>query len=128
MAQTEIRTQNMDSLPQIIHQISDLLTEYESKTVQIEEEFNELAERWYRETLHSSGYLEKILHPAYQRIIGLGKDAIPLILRELQDEPAEWFWALRALTGEDAATEEIKGRRDKMAKAWINWGTQRGYI
>lgn len=128
MAQSEIRTQNAGSLPQIIHQISDLLTEYESKTARIEEEFNELAELWYRETLVSSGYLEKILHPAYQRIIGLGKDAIPLIMRELKDEPGEWFWALRALTGEDPTTAEMKGNRDETAKAWLKWGTERGYI
>jgi hypothetical protein len=90
--------------------------------------FDELAEKWYLETLHSSGYLDKVLHPAYQRIIGLGKDVIPFILRELQDEPSEWFWALRALTGEDPTTEDMAGNREKLAKAWLNWGKENGYI
>jgi AcrR family transcriptional regulator len=92
------------------------------------EHFLELAEKWYLETLHSSGYLDKVLHPAYQRIIGMGKDVIPFILRELQDEPSEWFWALRALTGEDPTTEEMAGNREKLAEAWLNWGKENGYI
>lgn len=115
-------------LSQVIHQIGDLLEKYESETSHIETQFNQLAETWYRETLHSSAYLDKILHPAYQRIIGLGKDVIPLILRELQDAPAEWFWALRALTGEDVATPEMAGKRDEIAKAWIKWGEENEYI
>jgi hypothetical protein len=93
----------------------------------VERYFAFLAEKWYLETLHSSGYLDKVLHPAYQRIIGLGKDVIPFILRELQDEPSEWFWALRALTGEDPTTEKTAGNREKLAEAWLNWGKKNGY-
>lgn len=92
----------------------------------VEKQFNLLAEKWYLDTLHSSAYLDKILHPAYQRIIGLGKDVIPFILRELQDEPSEWFWALRALTGEDPTTKKMAGKRSEMAKAWLNWGKENG--
>jgi len=40
-------------------------------------------------------------HHAYQRIIGMGDQAIPLLLRELQREVDLWFWALEAITGED---------------------------
>jgi hypothetical protein len=94
----------------------------------VEKYFAFLTEKWYLETIHSSGYLDKVLHPAYQRIIGLGKAVIPFILRELQDEPSEWFWALRALTGEDPTTEEMAGNREKLAKAWLNWGKENGYI
>lgn len=127
MAQTNIETQR-GSLPQVIHQIGDLLNKYESNASQIETEFTTLAETWYRETLHSSQYLDKILHPAYQRIIGLGKDVIPFVLRELQEQPFEWFWALRALTGEDPTTPEQTGKRDEMARAWLNWGKENSYI
>lgn len=116
------------SLTQIIHRIGDLFNRYENESSQTEAEFNALAEQWYRETLHCSGYLEVVLHPAYQRIIGLGKDAIPFILRELQDEPLEWFWALRALTGEDPTTPEMAGKRDEMAKAWLVWGKENRFI
>jgi hypothetical protein len=98
------------------------------RQIRLEENFAKLAETWYLETLHSSGYLDKILHTAYQQIIGLGKDVIPFILRELQDEPSEWFWALRALTGEDPTTEDMAGKRDELAEAWLNWGKENGYI
>ena len=94
----------------------------------VEKQFNLLAEKWYLETLHSSGYLDKVLHPAYQRIIGLGKSVIPFILNELKDQPVEWFWALRALTGEDPTTATMQGKKDEIAKAWLNWGKKNGYI
>lgn len=94
----------------------------------VERQFSLLAEQWYLDTIHSSAYLEQVLHPAYQRIIGLGKSVIPLILRELQDQPNEWFWALRALTGEDPTTPEMSGKRKEIAKAWLNWGKENGYI
>ncbi len=116
------------SFTQINKIFSYLREGYKRESSQIEGEFNILAEQWYRETLHSSGYVEVILHPAYQRIIGLGKDVVPFILRELQDEPLEWFWALRALTGEDPTTAEMTGKRDEMAKAWLDWGKEQGFI
>lgn len=117
-----------NSLTQVVHQIENLLTKYEFESARIEKEFNELAEQWYLETLHSSGYLDKVLHPAYQRIIGLGKDVIPFILGELQDASGEWFWALRALTGEDPTNLDQSGKKDEMAQAWLNWGKENGYI
>ena len=116
------------SLAQVVHKIENLLTQYESETALIEKEFSILANQWYLETLYSSAYLDKVLHPAYQRIIGLGKDVIPFILRELQDAPTEWFWALRALTGEDPATSAHSGKKDEAAQAWLNWGKENGYI
>lgn len=113
---------NVSTLPQI-----SLMPKRQTKK-NVEKYFAFLAEKWYLETLHSSGYLDKVLHPAYQRIIGLGKDVIPFILRELQDEPSEWFWALRALTGEDPTTEDMAGKRENLAEAWLNWGKENGYI
>ncbi len=68
------------------------------------------------------------LVPSYQRIIGLGPNAIPLILRELHDEPDHWFWALAALTGENPTGQEAAGNVDGMREAWLQWGRQRGYL
>lgn len=111
-----------------IRQNSDASAAGRQTKKSVEKQFNVLAEQWYLETLHSSGYLDKILHPSYQRIIGLGKTVIPFILNELKDHPGEWFWALRALTGEDPTTAAMAGKKDKIAKAWLNWGKQNGYI
>ena len=71
--------------------------------------FRELAETWRRETSFLSFGQQRALHPAYQRIIGMGPPALPLIFRELERRPSHWFWALRAITGEDPVRPEGAG-------------------
>ena len=66
--------------------------------------------------------------PSYQRIIGMGMPAVPLILEELQREPNQWFWALEAITDANPVPPEDAGRVRKMAQAWIDWGKQHGFI
>jgi len=68
------------------------------------------------------------LIPSYQQIIGLGPSAIPLILRELENEPGHWFWALAALTGENPAGQGAVGNVEAMRQAWLQWGRERGYL
>lgn len=97
------------------------------EAAQIEKTFFELANQWRRETNHMSIMSDIILHPAYQRIIGMGLDVVPLILRELSKEPDHWFWALRSITGANPIKPEDKGRLKKMAEAWLDWGRQHGY-
>ena len=60
----------------------------------LEREFRELAVKWHDETKFLSVSADRVLHPAYQRIIGMGRPAIPLILLELQERLEHWFWAL----------------------------------
>lgn len=88
--------------------------------------FDELASRWGAETAFESVVTRKAMHPAYQRIIGMGAHAVPLILERLRREPAQWFWALTAITGEDAAQGEttVEGA----ATAWLEWGRARGLV
>ena len=88
--------------------------------------FQELANQWRKETAHLSLAIKKVMHPAYQRIIGLGPDAVPLILRELQRRSGHWFWALKAITGEDPAQPE--DTVSEAAQAWLQWGKERNYI
>ena len=88
--------------------------------------FQQLADQWRKETAHLSLAIKKVMHPAYQRIIGLGPDAVPLILRELQRKPGHWFWALKAITGEDPAQPE--DTISQAAQAWLRWGQERRYI
>jgi hypothetical protein len=78
--------------------------------------------------MHVSDYHQIILHPAYQGIIGLGMQAVPLILQELRDMPASWFWALRAITGADPTTPHQAGNNQEMANAWLQWGEKQGYL
>ena len=65
---------------------------------------------------------EMVLHPLYQRIIGMGEAAIPLILNEFDRQPNHWFWALHSITDEDPVPEDCQGNISKMASAWIEWG------
>jgi len=98
----------------------------ETNPVELERLFSELAQRWRSETAAHSVLQKKVLHPAYQRIIGLGPAVIPLILRELKREPSHWFWALNAITGEDPAP--VGSTFEQAADAWLTWGHARGYL
>ncbi len=70
----------------------------------------------------------RAMHPAYQQIIGMGKEAIPLLLRGLdQQEPEHWFWALAAITGEDPVPPGDRGNVRRIADAWLRWGRQQGH-
>lgn len=90
--------------------------------------FAMLAARWYKETAPLSSVSEIAMHPAYQEIIGMGQEALPLILCELQQRPGHWFWALRAITGEDPVRPEQRGKIREMTAAWLLWGKEHGYV
>jgi hypothetical protein len=70
----------------------------------------------------------RLSHPAYLEIISLGKPAIPLLLRELEREPNDWFQALRILTGANPVRPEQRGRMKEMATAWLAWGREQGFL
>jgi hypothetical protein len=71
--------------------------------------------------------IEKIaIHPAYQRIIGLGLQAVPLILEDLRQEPDQWFWALSSIAGEDIGADQETATG--AAEAWLLWGREQGFI
>src|SRR4051812_16080858 len=95
-------------------------------SVRLEVQFENLADEWERATDFESVVVRKAMHPAYQRIIGMGNDAVPLILRRLQREPRQWFWALSSITGEDPAEGETTA--DGAAEAWLNWGRLERFV
>lgn len=103
-------------------------TQYTTSDMQLEQTFNNLAKKWKRDTIHFSLVQQMVLHPAYQEIIGLGPEVIPLILHELEKEPNFWFWALRSLTGEDPVTEDMRGDVMAMREAWLDWGRRSLYL
>ncbi len=90
--------------------------------------FRELADRWKEQTRYLSSASEKSMHPDYQRIIGMGSDAIPLILEEMNRQPGQWFWALSSITGENPVPDEDRGRIAAMTEQWLQWGRLHGYI
>lgn len=105
-----------------------LKSKLESLNKELMERFNNLAETWENETVNLSSAQEIILHPAYQRIIGMGPGVIPLILKRLQKTPNFWFWALRALTDVEPVRESERGFLSAMKEAWLRWGEENGYL
>jgi len=91
-------------------------------------QFEELARRWRAETAPLSSVLLIVTHPDYQRIIGMGPRVLPFILRDLERELAHWFWALRAITGEDPVRAEDAGDMEKMRDAWLRLARTRGWL
>jgi hypothetical protein len=92
----------------------------------LETEFQSLVKKWRRETAVFSSITRKVLHPAYQRIIGMGPAVLPLILQELERKPAHWFWALNAISGEDPVRPEDDF--DAAVSDWLQWGRDKGHI
>jgi len=90
--------------------------------------FSRLVNQWLMERPPSSLIQGLVLHPAYQRIIGMGPVAIPFLLQELKRKPDHWFWALNAIAGVDPVNPEQRGKIDQMANAWLRWGREQGYI
>lgn len=89
-----------------------------------ERKFRRLAGQWLRETEHVSSIKKACMHPAYQRIIGMGPAVVPYLLRELEQNPDHWFWALNAITEEDPVRAEDSLDGAKMA--WLQWGRENG--
>lgn len=66
--------------------------------------------------------------PAYQKIIALGPEAIPLVLRELRRKPDHWFWALDMLTNANPIRPAHFGNFHMMVEDWLSWGTTNGFL
>jgi len=83
--------------------------------------FANLAATWEYETAHMSSIQGMVAHPAYSRIIAMGNDAVPLILKQLKTSPDYWFPALSAITGVDPIKSSDEGDMQAMTNAWLNW-------
>jgi len=112
--------------------IFDLLTKQDKRKQKdaesLRKEFRKHSKIWRDETAFTSSVSDIVLHPSYQRIIGLGGEAVPLILRELDKSPRFWFWALEAITGENPVPNSENGQIRLMTKRWIEWGRAKGMI
>jgi hypothetical protein len=85
------------------------------------QQFNRLAARWHEETDHLSSLTDIVLNLNYQRIIGMGPAALPFVFDELRTNGGHWFWALRAITGEDPIQPRDRGNIQNMKNAWLEW-------
>jgi hypothetical protein len=94
----------------------------------VAERFQGLATRWIATTRYRSNTQALRNHPVYLELVALGEPVVPLILAELERESnVSWFTVLAGITGENPVSPELAGRVDAMARAWLDWGQQRGY-
>jgi hypothetical protein len=89
--------------------------------------FTSLVAEWKDGRGHLSKIRDLSSHPAYQQIIGMGPKVIPLLLREMEQRPSHWDWALRSITGADPVPKQSMGKIKEMAAIWAQWGRDHGY-
>ena len=93
----------------------------------LEQRFQRLADTWHKAVAHHSSSSVRTNHPAYQEIVRLGPEVVPLLLRDLADNHTHWFAALEAITGARPVPASIAGNIPRMAEAWLRWAKDNGY-
>lgn len=88
--------------------------------------FQLLVNMWKSETGHYSLVQQKIIHPAYLEIIGMGEKALPFLINEIQRGSSHWFPALRAIAGSDRPRDEGDSF-DEAVEVWTRWWSERHY-
>ena len=97
-------------------------------TIKFDAHFRTLVRDWKRDTSHLSLISQRIIHPAYKQILGMGKTALPLVLAELSVEPDHWFHALTLLANDDPIPPGFCGTVSEAAELWVNWGRSQNLI
>lgn len=95
--------------------------------------FAALADRWHDETDGQSSPVRVTSNVAYLAIIGMGEQAIPLILGDLRDRGGYWYPALRAINEADNRDSpdippDARGSVPHMTQLWLTWGVDNGYL
>lgn len=90
--------------------------------------FLQLVSEWNDATAGLSSPRAIAGHDAYQQIIALGPQVLPLLFRDLKENGGWWYPALRALTGVNPVPESARGNLPLNDAAWLKWGQDNGYI
>ncbi len=106
----------------------ELSGQQESREQYVQRRFDYLAARWQAETRHVSSLTHLASHPSYQEIVRLGWDAVPILLRDLQQNKRFWFPALYEITKVRPFDPNDAGNGKRMTDAWITWGKRKGLI
>jgi hypothetical protein len=123
-----VRTESFQQLGTPAPAKRTTLYSYMANRANVYYKFKILLEQWRKETRYTSSFTQMMMSSAYQKIIGMGPDIVPLILREIEgegDDPDHWGWALSAITDEDPVPASAAGDTVKIAKAWLSWGRAR---
>jgi len=88
----------------------------------VRERFRRLSAEWKEQSRYLSSTAQMAMLKPYQRIVGMGLSAVPLILEELRRDPDQWFWALEAITEENP----VPPRRRAKSARWPGRGSTEG--
>jgi hypothetical protein len=98
----------------------------------MEARFREQAAKWEQETAHLSSPLQRMMHPSYQAILGMGaehkRDVVRFMLRDLQQNQKDWFLALSFLTQANPINPKDAGKTGKLVSSWLKWGREQGLL
>lgn len=91
-----------------------------------DEQFLTLAKRWKKETAMFATAYDKINHPNYLTIIGMGmlnrNRILTLILEDLQKGPDFWHYALKSITQQNPVPNGMVNNLSVVRSAWLQWG------
>ena len=93
----------------------------------LEERFRRLEALWLAAVGYSSSSTVLRSHPAFQEIVSLGDAIVPLMLRDLEERPRLWVWALPRISGADPVPAADRGNIGRMSAAWLRWGREHDY-
>ena len=89
--------------------------------------FQELADRWEKDTIFLSFSSQAAEHPAHQEIVSMGARAVPLILERMRLQGGHWFHTLHEITNANPVQPSDRGRVEAMTASWLEWGERNGY-
>ena len=96
--------------------------------IDLAEYFESLAQWWQEATAFLSSPSERADHPAFKKIVALGKPVLPHIFQRLeQGEGGAWYVALRRITGESPVPPEAASSSARVRAIWLDWGREHGY-
>jgi hypothetical protein len=94
----------------------------------VQAKFERLAHQWREETKTVSSTTDRVLHSAYQDIIGMGESVLKYIFRDMERNGGHWFWALRHITHNNPVPPQDAGKIQRMTEAWLRWGREQHYL
>jgi hypothetical protein len=94
----------------------------------IERTFRKNVAALWRDTAKLSSPSDIAAHESYRAILDMGDDAVPYLLRDMQENRRTWFRLLAKITQENPVTDSDIGKPDRMINAWLHWGRARGRL
>jgi hypothetical protein len=108
--------------------VERVIRELAEQTDSLEERFARLVSEWHSQSEFLSSSTAITALPAYRMIVSLGRDAVPLLLKEMRDRPDHWSAALHEITGATPWSDADSGDIHRLAAAWLAWGKKHGLI